>query len=103
MGRSRRHRPSVELRRKRDQESARARETQAAQAAAAARVAWEHRRRRKAMAWALFAVAPIVVITHLLEHVGVLQLYSASLEDLTIGYPTAFLLLIAGGILYPAD
>jgi len=55
------------------------------------------------MAWALFAVAPIVVITHLLEHVGVLQLYSASLEDLTIGYPTAFLLLIAGGILYPAD
>lgn len=103
LGRSRRHRPSVELRRRRDQEEARARETQAAQASAAAKAAWEHRQRRKVLAWVFFALAPIVIVTHMLEHVGVFQLYSAGLEDLTIGYPTALLLLIAGGMVYPAD
>ena len=97
------NRAKVELRRRREQETARAREAQAAQAAAEARRALQQRKRRKVMAWVLFALAPVVVVTHVLEHVGVFQLYAPPLEDLTIGYPTAFILVIAGGILLGTD
>lgn len=98
MGRSRRHRTDVELRRKRDQEDARARETRLAQEAAAYRAQWQRKQRRKVLAYVLFALAPIIVITHILEHVGVFQLFNPRLEDLLIGYPTALVMMVAGAI-----
>lgn len=97
MGR-RRHRPDVELRRKRERDEARAQETQLAQEAAAYRATWQRRKRRKVLAYVLFALAPIVVVTHILEHGGVFQLFSPGLEDVLVGYPTAFLMVIMGAM-----
>lgn len=96
MGR-RRHRVDVALRRERKQDEARARETQLAQEVAH-REAWERRRRRKVLAYVLFALALIVVVTHILEHAGVFQLFSPGLEDVLVGYPTAFVLVVMGAI-----
>jgi len=98
MGRSRRHRTDVEHRRKAEKEDARARETRLAQEAAAFRADWQHKQRKKVLAYVLFVLAAIVVVTHVLEHVGVFQLFNPGLEDLLIGYPTALLMLIAGAI-----
>lgn len=41
-------------------------------------------------------LAPVIFITHVLEHVEVLRLMSPGLEDLLIGYPTAIVLAILG-------
>jgi hypothetical protein len=98
MGRSRRHRGNVELRRRREREEQRSRETQLAQQAAEFRAEWQKRRRHKVFAYVMFALAPVVVITHMLEHADVLRLFDQSLEDLLIGFPTAFAMLIAGAI-----
>lgn len=98
MGRSRRHRADVELRRKREKDEALARETQLSQEAAAFRAEWQRKKRMKVVAYVLFALAPIIVITHILEHVGVFQLFNPRLEDLLIGYPTALVLLVLGAI-----
>lgn len=98
MGRARRHRSNVELRRQRDREEQRSRETQLAQQAAKFRAEWQKRQRHKVFAYAMFVLAPIVVITHMLEHADVIRLFDQRLEDLLIGFPTAFALVIAGAI-----
>ena len=41
-------------------------------------------------------LAPVIFITHILEHVGVFRVMSPGLEDILIGYPTAFILAILG-------
>lgn len=74
---------------------------QAAQAQAEAearRRRYRTRRRRRVAAWALFALAAVVAITHILEHAGAFQVMSPGLEDLLIGYPSAMLVAVAGGI-----
>lgn len=50
------------------------------------------------LAYVLFTLAPIVIVTHILEHVGVFQLFSPGLEDVLVGYPTAFVMAVMGGI-----
>ncbi len=103
MGRSRRHRPAVELRRQKEKDDAQARETQRAQEAAAFRATWQRQQRRRALAYVLFVLAPVVIISHILEHGGVFQLFNPSLEDLLVGYPTAFLMVIVGAIFLGTD
>ena len=58
------------------------------------------RRRRQRLGVAvLLALAPIVFVTHFLEHVDPFQLFNPSLEDLTIGFPTAVVLAVIGLVL----
>jgi len=80
-----------------------AKETQALQQAAELRQAWQSRQRRKVLAWALMGLAPVIIVSHLLEHAGAFQLYSPGLEDLTIGYPMALLVFVVGAITYGRD
>lgn len=61
---------------------------------------FNRRRRRRAVAVALFVLGPIIAFTHILEHLGTLKLMSPALEDVLIGWPTAILFLIVGGILW---
>lgn len=98
MGRSRRRRVDVELRRKREREEQRSHETQLAQQAAAFRAEWRKKQRHKVFAYVMFALAPIVVVTHILGHADVIRLFNPRLEDLLIGYPTAFAMVVAGAI-----
>ncbi len=58
------------------------------------------RRRRRRVAIFLFAMGPLVAAFHLLEHLGSVRLFNPILEDVLIGYPTAILLLVVGGILW---
>jgi len=41
-----------------------------------------------------------VAVGHFFEHAEVLRLMSPKLEDLVIGWPTAALLALAGGVVY---
>ena len=100
---SKTNRAKVELRRKRENDETRARITQAAQVAAEVRRSWERRRQRKILAWMLMGLAPVVFVTHFFEHAGAFQVFSPGFEDLTIGFPTALLLLVAGAVVYGRD
>lgn len=77
-----------------------ARETQRQQEMAAARAEWAERERRHRMAYALWAVAAVMAVSHIFEHAGTINLMSSGLEDLLIGWPMAGLLAIVGGIVY---
>lgn len=53
--------------------------------------------RRRIAAWALFAVAALVAIQHMLAHLGWRPLpFAMGLQDLLIGYPMAGVLAIVG-------
>lgn len=55
--------------------------------------------KRRVVSWSLFALAAIVAIQHLLAHAGFAPLpLSMGWQDLLIGYPTAVVLAIAGGM-----
>ena len=74
-------------------------QTQQAQGEAEARRRRYHRRQqRRIAAWALFALAAVIAVTHILEHAGAFQVMSPGLKDLLIGYPTAGILAVTGGI-----
>ena len=100
---SRPHRQDINLRRRQEKQEAEAKQAQAAQQAAAARRAWKVNKRRHVLAWVLMGLAPVIALTHMLEHVGVFNPFSAGLEDLTIGYPTAAVLFVTGAIVYGRD
>jgi hypothetical protein len=68
--------------------------------ATATRERFVRRRRRRGVAIGLFVLSPVIAITHILEHLGKFQLMSPAAEDLFIGWPMAFVLLIVGGILW---
>lgn len=53
--------------------------------------------RRRIFGWTLVGLGILVGITHWLAHLGVLY-EDRALWDLTIGYPTSGVLLIAGAI-----
>ncbi len=76
---------------------AQARETQVAQEKAEKKMTPEQYTRRRIFGWALVALAVLVGVTHWLAHLGALY-EDSGLYDLTIGYPTAGLLGIAGAI-----
>lgn len=61
---------------------------------------WARRRRRRITAGALAGLAIIVLVSHWLEHLGLLRIMTPAAQDLFVGYPTAFLLLIIAGILW---
>ena len=55
--------------------------------------------KRRVLSWSLFTLAGIVAIQHLLAHGGFHPIpLSMGWQDLLIGYPTAAVLAIAGGI-----
>jgi len=86
--------------RRRAEQAAEARKTQDLQAQAEARRELTRQLRRHALAWSLWVVAAVVAVGHFFEHAEVLRLMSPKLEDLVIGWPTAALLALAGGIVY---
>ncbi|MGH2789244.1 MAG: hypothetical protein ACRDJV_15305 [Actinomycetota bacterium] len=53
--------------------------------------------RRRAIGWTLVALAVVVGVTHWLAHLGALY-EDKAVWDLTIGYPTAGILGVAGAI-----
>ena len=61
---------------------------------------WVRRRRRRIAAGALAGLAIVVLVSHWLEHLGLLRIMTPAAQDLFVGYPTAFLLLIIAGILW---
>lgn len=100
MGRTRRRqRADVQVRRKRQEETAQAHAAQLSQKAADLSFAFRRRRRQKVLGIVLLGLAPIVFVTHMLEHIKVFQLFSPALEDLTIGFPTAVVVALVGLIL----
>lgn len=55
--------------------------------------------KRRVLSWSLFALAGIVAAQHVLAHSGFGPMpISMGWQDLLIGYPTAGLLAIAGGM-----
>lgn len=67
---------------------------------AAALQRFNSRRRRRAVAVALFVLGPVIAVSHILEHLGSFELMRPAMEDVFIGWPTAFVLVIIGGILW---
>lgn len=58
------------------------------------------RRRRRGIAIGLFVLAPVIAVTHMMEHLGSFQVMSPAAQDIFIGWPMALMLLIVGGILW---
>jgi hypothetical protein len=58
------------------------------------------RPRRRRLALASFFVAVVVLMSHWAEHIGFLHVLSPAAQDIFIGYPTAFLFLVIGGVLW---
>lgn len=68
------------------------------------REAWEKRRRKRRLAWVFIALGAIVGVSHLLEHLDVIQvLPNPTAQDLLLGYPTAGLLIVIGLVMLPAE
>lgn len=58
------------------------------------------RSRRRWLAMASFVIAVLVLVSHWAEHIGFLHVLSPAAQDIFIGYPTAFIFLIIGGVLW---
>lgn len=55
--------------------------------------------RRRVLSWSLFVLAGVVALQHLVAHGGWRPIpLSMGWQDLLVGYPTAILLVIIGGI-----
>lgn len=68
------------------------------------RAAWEKRRTKRRLAYLLMALGAIIGISHILEHLDVLEILpNPTAQDLLLGYPTAGLLIVVGLILLPAQ
>lgn len=87
--------------RSRKRPSTRQRQARAAQVAQqkseAKKLTPEQYMRRRIIGWTLVALGVIVGVTHWLAHLGALY-EDRALWDLTIGYPTAGILGVAGAI-----
>ena len=56
--------------------------------------------KRRVLSWSLFGLAGLIAIQHLVAHSGFRPLpMSMGWQDLLLGYPTATLLAIFGGIM----
>ncbi len=76
--------------------SGRARQTQPAVRDKAAE--FRHKRRIIRLGQALMAVGALVVVVHLLAHIGAFGAQPPGWQDLAVGYPTGGFLFIAGAI-----
>lgn len=55
--------------------------------------------RRRILSWSLFGLAAFVALQHLVAHAGFRPLpISMGWQDILLGYPTAVVLLILGGV-----
>lgn len=55
--------------------------------------------KRRVLSWSLFGLAGLVAIQHLLAHGGWRPIpLSMGWQDILVGYPTAILLVVIGGI-----
>jgi hypothetical protein len=97
------HRSKVVLRRTRQKQADRASRTQAAQQIAAFQADLARRSRRRILAYACFVLGPIIFFGHIFEHAGAFSVFSPVVDDLLIGYPTAFALVITGFVLIGRD
>lgn len=57
-------------------------------------------RRRRVAAYTLWGVAAVLAISHFFEHSGMIRLMAPGLQDLAIGWPMAFVVAVAGYVLY---
>lgn len=65
---------------------------------------WKKKQAKRRTAYALMVLALVVAVSHLLEHLDVIQILpNPAAQDLLLGYPTAGILLVIGLILLPAD
>jgi hypothetical protein len=55
-----------------------------------------HYRARKIAGWSLVVLAVLVGVSHWVGHLGAFHIASPGMEDLLVGYPTAFLLGVLG-------
>jgi hypothetical protein len=56
--------------------------------------------KRRVLSWSLFSLAGLVAVQHLLAHGGFRPIpISMGWQDILIGYPTAIVLAIIGGIM----
>ena len=79
---------------------ARARSTQAAQEKAdEKKLSPRAYARRRFLGWSLIALGSVVLVQHLIEHMGFFTLISRGLDDLVAGYPLAGVLGVAGVII----
>lgn len=78
-----------------------------AQRAERMRVAFRRHRRNRIIGWTCLGLGLVVFGVHWFDHLQTLHLYSQSVEELTIGWPTAAVLVVAGivflGQLGPGD
>ena len=74
----------------------RARTTQAAQEEAARVRGLRRSRWRPALGWSLIGAGVLVLVSHLIQHAGFLNLLPGPAADLLMGYPTAFGLAVVG-------
>jgi hypothetical protein len=58
---------------------------------------------RRRLPYACFGLAVTVGAVHLAAYAGAIGVRPTGLQDILIGYPTALLLAVAGGILLPAQ
>lgn len=78
---------------------ARARVTQAAQEKAEAKkISPDAYARRRFIGWSLVALGGVILVQHLISHMGVFTLISRGWDDLVAGYPLAAVFGIAGMI-----
>ena len=55
--------------------------------------------KRRVLSWSLFGLAGLIVVQHLLAHAGFRPLpFSMGWQDLLVGYPTAIVVAIVGGL-----
>lgn len=63
--------------------------------------------RRRWAGWVLLGLSVVMIVVHFLAHVGTIKLFSLSLQDVLIGYPTAAVLVLVAvlllGQIHPAE
>ena len=57
---------------------------------------WRTPEGRTTIATALIAFGLVVLLQHLVSHMGFFTVFSGSVDDVLIGYPTAGVLIVAG-------
>lgn len=93
--------PKPPGRRRDKQAEFRARDTQASQKAASSvkKLTPAAFLRRRILGWSLIVLGVIVLVTHVIEHLGFFSFASPGVQDIVAGYPMAGVLGVAGVII----
>lgn len=93
------HRSEVTHRRQRQQAAARTQATvDAAGRAEEMRRAFRRHRRNQIAGWVSLAAGLVIGLVHFVDHLNLIHLFSKSLEEAVIGWPTAGILVVVGVI-----